>query len=105
MPKNPKAWSSRIRTAGVSSFGIGGTNCHIIVQSLPDSLVSIKPEQEVDNNFEYSLLLSAATKESLKKLAGDYAPLIKLPQQTFWLIMHCSKDNSTYHGAYLSLNK
>ncbi|MBG3105137.1 type I polyketide synthase [Proteus mirabilis] len=78
IPKSPKVWSSRIRTAGVSSFGIGGTNCHIIVQSLPDSLVSIKPEPEVDNNFEYSLLLSAATKESLKQLAGDYAPLIKI---------------------------
>jgi yersiniabactin nonribosomal peptide/polyketide synthase len=38
-----QAWQDEVRYAGVSSFGIGGTNCHMIVASLPDELNTRSP--------------------------------------------------------------
>ena len=35
-----------MRYAGVSSFGIGGTNCHMIVASLPDALNARLPNTD-----------------------------------------------------------
>ncbi|MCW3203202.1 hypothetical protein NWE47_05690 [Escherichia coli] len=40
-----QAWQDEMRYAGVSSFGIGGTNCHMIVASLPDALNARLPNR------------------------------------------------------------
>ncbi|PHM50078.1 hybrid non-ribosomal peptide synthetase/type I polyketide synthase [Xenorhabdus miraniensis] len=62
-------WTQELRTAGVSSFGIGGTNCHIVVQSLPEEL----HHRRVHNPQISPLLLSAASEVSLRQLAQRYA--------------------------------
>ncbi|KVK87314.1 type I polyketide synthase [Burkholderia sp. MSMB1498] len=38
VPTDAQPWNDASRVAGVSSFGIGGTNCHMVVASLPDAL-------------------------------------------------------------------
>ncbi|KOY62142.1 peptide/polyketide synthetase [Photorhabdus heterorhabditis] len=62
-------WTQELRTAGVSSFGIGGTNCHIVVQSLPEEL----QRRRAHNSQTSPLLLSAASESSLRQLAQRYA--------------------------------
>ncbi|WP_323836419.1 non-ribosomal peptide synthetase/type I polyketide synthase [Photorhabdus africana] len=62
-------WTQALRTAGVSSFGIGGTNCHVVVQSLPEEL----RRHRVHHAQTSPLLLSANSEFSLRQLAQRYA--------------------------------
>ncbi|AOM39964.1 hybrid non-ribosomal peptide synthetase/type I polyketide synthase [Xenorhabdus hominickii] len=66
-------WPQELRTAGVSSFGIGGTNCHIVVQSLPEELHHRCVNHSQDQTQTTPLLLSAASESSLCQLAQRYA--------------------------------
>ncbi|EOX1576556.1 amino acid adenylation domain-containing protein [Vibrio cholerae] len=69
-------WPSETRTAAVSSFGIGGTNCHMIVQSAPE-LADPTPLNPRSENAK--LLISANSETSLRKLAGEYATRLEQP--------------------------
>ncbi|SFU58339.1 hybrid non-ribosomal peptide synthetase/type I polyketide synthase [Xenorhabdus koppenhoeferi] len=66
-------WTQALRTAGVSSFGIGGTNCHIVVQSLPEELRHHPVNDTQAQAQTVPLLLSAASESSLHQLAQRYA--------------------------------
>ncbi|MBX2808518.1 MAG: polyketide synthase, partial [Cellvibrionaceae bacterium] len=94
-----KSWTQDIRTAGVSSFGIGGTNCHMVVQSLPESLNHDQFSYRIDDKYAAPvLLLSAASEASLTKLASTYGQYLEqYPEQ---------KHNIAYtalHGRQLDL--
>ncbi|RDI52702.1 type I polyketide synthase [Nocardia mexicana] len=58
-----RSWPERggARIAGVSSFGIGGTNCHVVVQQAPDAV----PPGEPDGRAQL-LLVSGAAERSCK---------------------------------------
>lgn len=76
IPVSAQAWQDEMRYAGVSSFGIGGTNCHMIVASLPDALNARLPKRDHGRKGT-ALLLSAVSDSALRRLAMDYAGALR----------------------------
>ena len=69
IPTVSQSWSSdKERFASVSSFGFGGTNCHVVLQNS-----TFKVEREKKKSLPYHLLaLSAKSHNSLEALIHQY---------------------------------
>jgi len=70
IPLERTAWTrpeGKKRLAGVSSFGFGGTNSHVILESAPE--MAALPASQSGHQL---LLLSAKTPEALKELGHQY---------------------------------
>ncbi len=67
IPTERQSWptGARPRIAGISSFGFGGTNAHIVVQEAPRS----QALQEQNDRPLHLLTLSARTEQGLRELA------------------------------------
>lgn len=64
------SWSDNKRFAGVSSFGFGGTNAHIILENAPAELTAANP---VSKKMNFNILtLSAKSDKALKELAKKF---------------------------------
>ncbi|HET8891422.1 MAG TPA: SDR family NAD(P)-dependent oxidoreductase [Candidatus Angelobacter sp.] len=67
------------RIAGVSSFGAGGANAHMIVQEYPGSAQFRKPAAPAEDTA--IVILSARSAEQLKQRASDLLVFIREEQQ------------------------
>ena len=64
--------------AGVSSFGFGGTNVHMVVSEVDHNMLDEEDKEQVDSTVSanYLLPLSANSFESLQSLAGSFQELL-----------------------------
>lgn len=70
--ERPYPRTEQPRYAGVSSFGFGGTNAHLILSEAP--LPDVLPAAELTAPF--LLPLSARSKDALRELAGKYGAFL-----------------------------
>ena len=78
-PQEPMDWRSRRgeRLAGISAFGFGGTNCHLVVGDLASKIAPRPVDQRRSANIperpRHLLAVSARDEWSLARLAERYA--------------------------------
>ena len=92
--------SSRPLIAGVSSFGIAGTNAHIVLEEAPRQTPNAKPE-----NPDWDLLtLSAQTDEALKAAAHAYSQFLAEERGPALMnICYTTRERRTHHEYRLAV--
>jgi acyl transferase domain-containing protein/surfactin synthase thioesterase subunit len=79
IPTQRTPWpSTRRRIAGISSFGMSGTNAHAVLESFEASAPA--PEREARVDPVHLLPLSARTPEALRELAQSFHALLSEPE-------------------------
>ncbi|GHO83338.1 type I polyketide synthase [Dictyobacter formicarum] len=73
IPTQPMPWPAERRIAGVSAFGFGGTNVHMILEAAP-AIRAVTNEME---RPQHLLTLSAHSDEALRQLAHRYQAFLK----------------------------
>jgi phthiocerol/phenolphthiocerol synthesis type-I polyketide synthase C len=102
IPTQPLAWprNSAPRYAGISSFGYGGTNSHLIIGEPPGVLPR---ENEVDRSA-HLLALSARSQSSLKEVARRYVDYFrKNPKARLANICHTANTGRTHFSNRFAL--
>ncbi len=68
VPTEPAEWPAGVRVAGVSSFGLSGTNAHVVLAEAPPASVEALPARPAE-----VYPLSAATPSALARMAERHA--------------------------------
>src|SRR5207244_5019728 len=73
--EQPHPWprNGASRFAGISSFGFGGTNCHMVLEEAPPGAPAEPTAPAVAERPHLLLTLSAHSAAALGELAGRYA--------------------------------
>ncbi|MFQ6329963.1 SDR family NAD(P)-dependent oxidoreductase [Nocardia sp. CWNU-33] len=97
-----RAWprSARPRRAGVSAFGISGTNAHVVLEEAP-----VSPHTDtLDHTRGHLLALSAKSADGLRELAGRYRDLlIADPDTRLHDLCACANTGRTHFAARVAI--
>lgn len=102
IPTGLTSWdSARQRIAGVSAFGIAGTNAHLVLAEAPGG----PPQSPSPDSGAASLLpLSAHTPEALRELAGSYlAALGSDNRPSLHDLLYTASCRRTHHAERLAV--
>ncbi|MGY0056309.1 SDR family NAD(P)-dependent oxidoreductase [Streptomyces sp. LZ34] len=79
VPGRARAWprGERVRRAGVSAFGISGTNAHVVIEEAPEDLEpSAAPSRQDDTGGEREVTLFPLSARGLPALRGQAGRLL-----------------------------
>jgi acyl transferase domain-containing protein/trans-aconitate methyltransferase len=98
VPTEPTPWPepAASRIAGVSSFGISGTNAHLIVGTGPVAEAAAQPEP-VDGPANHVVTLSTRSSSGLGELAGRYASHLAAHPELHLADVAASANNTRAH--------
>lgn len=108
--RNLTAWDDEgyPRRCGVSSFGLSGTNCHVVLEETPKAYVAenTHPISRSSEGGEYLFTLSAQSASSLSRLVDAYARLLELTDDTWSIGDICytssvGRSHYTYRLAFV----
>ncbi len=107
IPLENTPWTGEERFAGISAFGMSGTNVHLIVGQAPD-VVSVVPVPQDDATIttpaEQLLTLSAQSPAALPELASRYAALINsdIDLQKLCFSAATGRSHFTHRAAFVA---
>lgn len=99
-----REWNSNgmPRRCGVSSFGISGTNCHMVLEEAPDVMLT-KEVIEFSDRL-YILTMSAKTEEALRRLILSYDTYLRFIQgSSIRDICYTSNTGRDHYGFRLAV--
>ncbi|XUL85489.1 type I polyketide synthase [Streptomyces galilaeus] len=87
--------------AGVSSFGFGGTNAHLVLQEAPPSA---EPQRSRSDDRAHLLTVSAPTEQALRELAARHAVQLDAPGAEATVTEYCAAAavRRTHHAERLT---
>jgi len=87
--------------AGINSFGFGGANAHVVLQSYtpPEH-----PVHELDDNSPLPYVISAKTKEALKTLAGAHADFLETSDAAWADLSYSAATRRSAHDIRLAIS-
>nr|BBH87623.1 polyketide synthase [Thermosporothrix sp. COM3] len=99
LPQRVQPWESHPLYAGVSSFGISGTNAHLVLEEAPKQASPIAAEEP----DAYLLPLSAHCPEALLELARRYESLLSETQLSLADVCYTASVHRAHHLYRLAL--
>ncbi len=106
IPRDRTAWTpiADHRIAGISSFGMSGTNAHMIVAEAGSvNLQPLAPSHQIDRPL-HLLALSAKSEVALRELAGRYATALAKPSLNLADICFTANVGRSHFAHRLSLS-